>query len=380
MVLCVTPVVVERQHDVHTPSSTGSGTDLDVTAEEGGAFAHAEDAPPGAAAGPWAGAAVVEDLDLESRRPASHGDLGARGARGMPKHVGQRLGQDAGDGQPERGVVGEVDVEVTCTHRDAGGPEAFHDRRKVGCDGLRGSAGPRVGAITGVERAEDALHVGQCAPPRPGELAQRLPRAVGGSVERGPGSVRQSDHDRHAVRDDVVHLAGDPCPFGGSRERGALVALARYRCVALDEVVGVLAPSARHRTGRDAQQQEPEEQEDREEPAARGERWCRELPSGIVERGQSGIAPQENLGEADVLPVPEGDRDDEEHCGERYPGRVRRPCVRHGEEREREAHPEDAKHSRGGERAEGKEGERARDHQRRRSPHGQEHGSQDGPG
>ena len=166
--------------------------------------------PPADAAGLAACPASPEsqDLDVERRpRRRSRSTCGSRRARVL-EHVGQRLLHDPVGSQLDPGPRGRgfrpssrVDLDARVAHVRHQGVEVV--------DGLRPAGRCAVGVLV----AEQPEH-------RPG-LGQRLAAGLGddlegvlGRVHVGPDDVRADaclDGDqRHAVRDDVVQLAGDP--------------------------------------------------------------------------------------------------------------------------------------------------------------------------
>src|SRR5690606_16425925 len=136
---------------------------------------------------------------------------------------------------------------------------------------------------------------------------------------------REGDHDGEGVRDDVVHLARDARALGGGGELGLLVAVARDRVRALDEVGHVLAPRAH--VGADRERHEAQDRRDEDADHAVDGRAARldALPQDLaVVRGDD-VVPQEGR-------AGQGEHDDRED-GPRDARRSRRGDGVDGEHR-----------------------------------------------
>lgn len=83
---------------------------------------------------------------------------------------------------------------------------------------MAGAFHHRCGASLGVlltDHAEDALHVRQRLGADLAEVLECVPCPLGMGLPPGAGAAGQSDHHGQRMRDHVVHLCGDPRPFGG---------------------------------------------------------------------------------------------------------------------------------------------------------------------
>ena len=105
-----------------------------------------------------------------------------------------------------------------------------------------------------------------------GDQLRRVARAQRVALEDPPGAPRLHDHDAHRVRDDVVHLAGDPLALldhGALGMRGAALVGPRDRLVQLAGQAGAAAGRAareaerRHEQGREGDVAERERAADR---------------------------------------------------------------------------------------------------------------------
>lgn len=122
--------------------------------------------------------------------------------------VGQRLLDDPEGGAPDGGRGGRRVAVLGQLDRDA-------DRRRVGDE--RGQVGQwlghRGGRPLGIA-AEQADHVAELFEGLAAGAAQLLGGGAGRLVRRpDPQRPRLQHHQRHPVRDDVVHLGGEPGPF-----------------------------------------------------------------------------------------------------------------------------------------------------------------------
>jgi hypothetical protein len=162
--------------------------------------------------------ALVDDAQLE--RVVAPRDRDARGrAAGVLDRVGECLLHDPVD----RELGARRERLPRALHRERHGQagraraldqlaEAVERRRRLG---LRGR----------VEDAEQDVHLGQRVGPGVADARRRVLGARGIGRQDPAGAARLHDHDADAVRDYVVHLAGDPAALVGHRLLGLALAL-----------------------------------------------------------------------------------------------------------------------------------------------------------
>ncbi len=180
---------------------------LDGAAQDGSALAHPDQPLTGAArvVHRYCGA-LVDHLDLPAvgaaharRRPAGcRARAAARwsgtpGPRGTPRAAG-------------RCPPGSSRSQALGAHRQARGPEPLDEARSAPALPAAARAGARR---PGARRARGACRPSAARPVEDSSVRARRVRS-GDAVHRRRSAVRQGDHHREAVRDDVVHLARDP--------------------------------------------------------------------------------------------------------------------------------------------------------------------------
>lgn len=125
----------------------------------------------------------------------------------------------------------------TQAHRQARPAYALQQRVDVVEGGLRGA----VGVLRLVpQHPQQAAEFGEGLTAGGADGLQRLGGALRTTGSGVRATVGQARDDGEVVADDVVHLPGDPGPFGGGGEAGLLVALAFQPVGPVDEGLRVL--------------------------------------------------------------------------------------------------------------------------------------------
>ena len=174
--------------------------------------------------------AVVIDLDHGLLRAVHQRNPYAGRVTSVPENVGQSLlhrpVHDQLDAGPEpAGRAGHFRLYI-----EAGSADLLEQRAEVGEAGLR-TQGRAV--AFGAQHPEQSAHVLQRLPAGRRDLGHRRVRPAGIDGQFRCRRVGQPHHDRQAMGDDVMHVAGDPGPFGGKIEQRLLVAFAFLTLAAL---------------------------------------------------------------------------------------------------------------------------------------------------
>jgi hypothetical protein len=158
------------------------------------------------------------------------------------ERVGERLLDDPVDRQAGRvvhaggvAVDGQLDPHAAAAH-------LLHEGLEVGDGGHRRPLGAAVLVV--VQHADEAAHLGEGLPASGGDRAERLDRRLRALPRRVERAVRLHDDHRQAVRDHVVHLAGDPGTLGGRGDAGLLLGVALQLACAVLEPGDVALPGA----------------------------------------------------------------------------------------------------------------------------------------
>ena len=302
------------QHCVDAPAAA-PGTGLDRPAVDAGPFAHTDEplaCAPGVGHGD--GRTLVDDLDLETTRKAAHGHVHPGRARRVPQRVRQRLLRDPVHRELEPGVGRQRAAQPLGVDRQPGRPEALDELLEV----HRARLGRERRAVLD-KLAEHASHVRERGPSCGRELVERRARPVGRTLQGRARTVGQGDHDREAVRDDVVHLSCDPRPLGGPCELRLLVPVPCDRVGPVDEVGDVQPPVPHADPDRDGGERERDDGKDCEEP--RVERRVGVAPADAHRRrGRSRHQVRRVRGE---IPEPDRRRDAEVDHRQDQPGDTR---------------------------------------------------------
>ncbi|GAB3603693.1 hypothetical protein GCM10027411_18110 [Microbacterium aureliae] len=145
----------------------------------------------------------VPDLEFDAIGMPGQPD-GHRGAIAVAQRIGERLLQDAVDGQLDRGgrVVSRRRVHLDAD-RDTGGAHLRVQLLEVGEGGLRA-----VRLTVSQTRQQDA-DVGQCGPRRGRDRLESGGRSGGVGCRGVARTVCLRDDDGQGMRDDIVHVPGD---------------------------------------------------------------------------------------------------------------------------------------------------------------------------
>ena len=183
----------------------------------------------------------------------------------MAQHVRQGFLDDPIHGEPQGGAGLERPT-LLQAHRQAGGPELVDQRGQLLEAEGRSRGRPR--AVPFTHRGEQATHLPEGAAPGLGDSTDHLPGLLGSLRGGGVRAVGQGDHHREAVRDHVVHLAGDAFALVSARDAGQLITFALHLVGALHERRDQPAPVAHVDAEQGDDQSDAEEQRRGAQPFA----------------------------------------------------------------------------------------------------------------
>ena len=229
---------------------------------------------------------VLEGIGERLLHQPVDGQLGGRGELEGPAGPLERDPQpgcpDAVDERFELGQAGLRRIRRTRTLRlgldrrpgaravRATGPPVLGRRSRPGSltrGRLARSRSPCCGVLA--QHAEHPTHIGQGLAAGAGHLGHDIggPRRVG--PRRGGGAIGQGHHHLDVVRDDVVHLTRDACPFRGRRQRRLLVAFAFESLGPFGQQMELTAYGANHDARQQGREGQPGQVDERLEVAAR---------------------------------------------------------------------------------------------------------------
>ncbi|MCO5594547.1 hypothetical protein L7F22_048579 [Adiantum nelumboides] len=271
----------EGQAQPDRPAAVGVRTGLDRAAVQGGALPHAGQA---VAAARWGGDGAAGALVVDAHGQLVGGppqvDVGGHAGPGVLDDVGQRLLHDPVDGQAGTGRELPRGADGPQVDRQPAGADLLDERGDVTGAGLRTRrVGVGVVVRTGVaQHRQQAADVGQRGPARRRDAGEHLDGLRRVALRGELAAVGLGDDPGQRVRDDVVHLAGDPRPLGQQLETDLLAAALLQQPVAFAQVQGAAVRGAAQRS------EQPHQQRDRRHRAEQGQRHQRSHVRGGEQR------------------------------------------------------------------------------------------------